>query len=62
MSAGDVNTREEFNSVMAERNYGHSRCFDNLFTFLDFCQERRLSQDNSVTYYNEVTGVMSIAY
>lgn len=62
MNVGDVKTKKEFNSVIAEKNYGKSRSFDNMFSFMNFCYENGLTRNNSVTYWSDYLQTMFIAY
>lgn len=57
-----MDTREKFSSAIADKNYERIRSFGNMFEFLDFCKEHRLTRDNSVTYWSEALQKMFIAY
>mgnify|MGYP003533423215 FL=1 len=35
--------------------------FDNIFTFMQFCYINKLTEENSVTWYDEEKGLMYIA-
>lgn len=61
MSVGDVATKEEFDAVVAEKNYGEILAFADLFIFLDYCYRNRLTPDNSVTYWSERSQKMFLA-
>lgn len=59
---GDVLTLEEFNKIMDEKGYETVAVFDNVFAFMDFTRMRRLSHENSVTWFDTTCEEMHIAY
>lgn len=36
--------------------------FKNPFTFMNYCYEKKLTPDNSITFYDEKTSTMHIAW
>lgn len=55
-------TFEEFTEVMHRRDYKSTRIFDNVFSFMNFTYENRLTHENSVTWFDRRKGEMHIAY
>lgn len=60
--ACSAETLEEFTDIMHTKGYKNTRVFDNVFNFMDFTCENRLTHDNSVTWLDRRKGEMHIAY
>lgn len=60
MKIGDVSTMEQF--VSLADSYAHTKSFDNVCAFLDFCKRFNLNETNSVTYWSDKTQRMFISY
>ena len=43
-------------------NSNHVARFKNIFAFLDVCKSRRVTTENSITYYDETEGYMYIKF